>query len=88
MIILSFNVRGVGGALKQQALKRLFTVYKPYVFLLRETLCSESKAIEILSSIAETYPDINQAKAKGKKTTIFLALFTSLELRNKQQGTS
>jgi len=36
---------------------------------------------------AETYPDINQAKAKAKKTTIFLALSTSLELRNKQQGT-
>lgn len=53
MIILSLNMRGIGGTLKQQALKRMFFVYKPDVVMIQESMRSRSKAIEIFSSISK-----------------------------------
>ena len=53
MIILSLNMRGIGGTLKQQALKRMFFVYKPDVVMIQESMRSRSKSIEIFSSISK-----------------------------------
>jgi hypothetical protein len=41
MIILSLKARGVGGALKKQALKHLIAVYNANVILLQESICIE-----------------------------------------------
>jgi hypothetical protein len=43
MIILSFNVRGVGGAHKNIALKRVIQSLNPYIILLQKTMCSGTK---------------------------------------------
>jgi hypothetical protein len=46
MIVLSFNARGVEGAQKQLALKIQIRVYKPDIFMIKETMCTRSKVIE------------------------------------------
>jgi len=40
MIIISLNARGEKDALKQKSIKILFTIYKPEVVMLQETMCS------------------------------------------------
>ena len=55
MIILSLNVRGVGGAQKLQALGRLFFVYHLDVVPIQETISLGSKAIGILSSLLKNW---------------------------------
>lgn len=55
MIILSLNVRGVGGAHKQQVLVTLFSVYSPNIVLLQEIMCLGSKSIDILSTLLKTW---------------------------------
>jgi ABC-type uncharacterized transport system YnjBCD ATPase subunit len=49
MIFLSFNVRGVGGAPKKLALKRMFLSLKPDIIMIQETMCPSDKAREIFS---------------------------------------
>jgi exonuclease III len=44
MIILSLNIRGVGGTLKQASMRRVCRKVKPDVILLQETLVDEEKA--------------------------------------------
>jgi exonuclease III len=55
MIIISLNSRGVGGAPKQQALKRLCVVYKTDVLLLQETICARSNVVEFFSSFLKDW---------------------------------
>ena len=44
MILLSLNVRGVGGALKSASMHRLITKVNPDIIFLQETLVAEDKA--------------------------------------------
>jgi exonuclease III len=44
MILLTLNVRGVGGALKTASMHRLFTKVKLDIIFLQETLVAEDKA--------------------------------------------
>jgi hypothetical protein len=55
MITLSLDIRGLRGALKQLALKKMFDEYKPNIVLFQETMCLGSKTIEILSSILKNW---------------------------------
>lgn len=56
MIVLSFNTRGVGGARKQLALKRLVMSHKPNVLLIQETECEGSKARAIMEPWLKKWP--------------------------------
>jgi exonuclease III len=51
MIILSLNARGVGGAPKIQALKRMVVECKHDIILVQETMCPGEKAIELAFSL-------------------------------------
>jgi exonuclease III len=46
MKILSFNIRGLGGAPKKLALKRLLLNLKPNILLIQEIMCSGESARE------------------------------------------
>jgi exonuclease III len=49
MIVISLNVRGVGGAPKSLALKRLFDLVKPDIVMIQETMVDGNKAREVFS---------------------------------------
>jgi hypothetical protein len=51
MIVLSLNVRGVGGAPKFLALKRLIELVKTDVFLVQETMVCSFRAMEVFSKL-------------------------------------
>jgi hypothetical protein len=51
MIVISLNVRGVGGAPKFLALKRLFDLVKPDIVMIQETMVDGNKAREVFSKI-------------------------------------
>jgi exonuclease III len=44
MILLSLNIRGVGGTLKYASLRRLLNRTNPDIIFLQETLVDEKKA--------------------------------------------
>jgi exonuclease III len=44
MILLTLNIRGVGGTLKLASMHRVFRKVNPDVILLQETLVDEEKA--------------------------------------------
>ena len=50
MIVLSFNVRGVGGAPKSLALRRLFDLVKPDLVMIQETMVPGVRAREVFSN--------------------------------------
>jgi hypothetical protein len=47
MIVLSLNVRGVGGAPKYLSLKRLFDMVKPDLVMIQETMVDGFKVREV-----------------------------------------
>ena len=49
MIILSMNIRGVGGAPKFLALRRMCEIVRPDILLIQETMVSSDKAIDVFS---------------------------------------
>jgi len=49
MIFLSFKSRGVGGAPKKLALKRMFLSLNPDIIMIQETMCLDDKARENFS---------------------------------------
>ena len=51
MLILSLNIRGVGGPHKKCALGRLVSSLKPDIILLQETMAESCKAIDFMSGI-------------------------------------
>jgi endonuclease/exonuclease/phosphatase family metal-dependent hydrolase len=51
MILLSLNIRGVGGALKKASLRRLIDKTHPGIIFLQETLVDEQRARDFFSSI-------------------------------------
>ena len=55
MIVVSLYVRGIGGALKQLALKIMLPIYKLDVDIFQKTMSLGSKAIEILSSLLKDW---------------------------------
>jgi exonuclease III len=55
MILLSLNIRGVGGTLKLPSLRRLLTNTKPDIIFFQETLVPEEKARKFLYSICPSW---------------------------------
>ena len=55
MIILSMNIRGVGGAPKLRALRRIFEIVRPDVILIQETMVPADKAIAVLSKVVGSW---------------------------------
>jgi exonuclease III len=51
MIFVSLNIRGVGGPLKQNSLRRLISTISPSVILLQETLVSAEKARSFIQKL-------------------------------------
>ena len=51
MIMVSFNVRGVRGAPKLLAFKRLFKRLQSDVVLIHEIMCEASKACEVFLKV-------------------------------------
>ena len=51
MIILSMNIRGVGGTHKILALRRVCELVRPDVLLIQETMVSVDKALEVFSKV-------------------------------------
>jgi hypothetical protein len=54
MILISLNIRGVGGLLKLPTIRRLFSNNKPDIIFFQETLVSAEKARKFMCSI---FPD-------------------------------
>jgi len=54
MILISLNIRGVGGTLKLPTIHRLFSNIKPNIIFFQETLVSKEKARKFTYSI---YPN-------------------------------
>jgi hypothetical protein len=48
MIVLSLNIRGIGGTLKTASLRRLLARTKPDLILLQETLSADHKARDFI----------------------------------------
>jgi hypothetical protein len=51
MILLSLNIRGVGGPLKFPSMRRLILNTKPSIIFLQETLVAEDKARIFMNSL-------------------------------------
>jgi exonuclease III len=51
MILLSLNIRGVGGPLKFPSMRRLIDTTKPDLIFLQETLVDEEKARKFMFSL-------------------------------------
>jgi exonuclease III len=51
MIVVSLNVRGVGGAPNFLALKQFLELVKPDILFIQETMVSELKAREIFAKL-------------------------------------
>jgi hypothetical protein len=49
MIVISLNIRGVGGAPKSLSLKRLFDLVKPYLVMIQETMVDGFNEREVFS---------------------------------------
>jgi exonuclease III len=50
MILLSLNIKGVGGALKSASLRRLLNRTNPNIIFLQETLVDEKKARSFMNA--------------------------------------
>ena len=48
MLLLSFNIKGLGGDPKRRAIYDLINSYKPDLVMFQENLSSSSKAIDFL----------------------------------------
>ena len=55
MLILSLNVRGLGGKTKSLSLRSLFSSLKPDFILLQETMCSAPPALFAFSKILPSW---------------------------------
>jgi hypothetical protein len=55
MILLSVNIRGVGGPLKRASLRRLLDLYKPTVIFLQETLVDASTARDFIHPLRPSW---------------------------------
>jgi exonuclease III len=55
MILLSLNIRGVGGPHKLPSLRRLLDINKPDIIFLQETLVDEEKARKFLFSLCPSW---------------------------------
>jgi len=64
MIVISLNVRGVGGAPKSLALKRLFDLVKPDIDMIQETMVDGNKAREVFSNFFPVW-DFCAVDSKG-----------------------
>jgi exonuclease III len=57
MILLSLNIRGVGGSLKFPSLRRLLSNTKPDIIFFQETLVPEEKARKFMYSTLSKLDD-------------------------------
>jgi exonuclease III len=55
MILLSLNIRGVGGPLKLSSMRRLLSTTKPDIVFLQETLVDEEKSRMFMYSLCPTW---------------------------------
>jgi exonuclease III len=55
MILLTLNIRGVGGPLKFPSMHRFLSSIKPDVIFLQETLVDEEKARKFMHSLCPTW---------------------------------
>jgi exonuclease III len=55
MIVLSLNIRGVGGTLKMASFRRLLTRTKPEIIFLQETLSTDSKARDFVHHLRPSW---------------------------------
>ena len=55
MIILSMNIRGVRGAPKLRALRRIFEIVRPDVILIQETTTLASRACRFFLNILRVW---------------------------------
>ena len=55
MLILSLNVRGLGGKTKTLSLRSLFSSLKPDFILLQETMCSAHPALFAFSKLLPSW---------------------------------
>jgi hypothetical protein len=55
MILLSLNIRGVGGTLKSASLRRLLRRTRPDIIFLQETMVEEHKARALMLTLRPTW---------------------------------
>jgi hypothetical protein len=55
MIVLSLNIRGIGGPLKSASFRRLLARTKPDIILLQETLSADHKARDFIYKFRPTW---------------------------------
>jgi exonuclease III len=80
MIIISLNVRGLGGSYKKMSPKRLMIAqYKPKIILIQETMCERRKVEGILSSFLKhwNFPSLD---SNGKYEGLVIGCNNSLSL--------
>jgi exonuclease III len=51
MIMLSLNIRGVGGPLKLASMRRLLSTVSPHIIFLQETLTTDVKARDFMFTL-------------------------------------
>jgi hypothetical protein len=72
MILLSINVRGVGGPLKLPNMRRLISSTKPDLIFLQETLVDEEKARNFLIALCPSWK-LSTVSSKGKSGGLLVA---------------
>jgi hypothetical protein len=72
MILLSLNIRGVGGLLKMASMRRLLSKTSPDILFLQETLVSEEKARLFVNSLRPDWM-VCAINALGKSSGILVA---------------
>ena len=81
MIILSYNIRGLGSVPSQQTLQNLILNKRLTMILLQETMVDREKAIKLLSNLCSNWAmcAINTIRNFGGLTTIWNPIIFSLK---------
>jgi hypothetical protein len=72
MILLSLNIRGVGGSLKFPSMRRFFPTTKPNIIFFQETLVVEEKARKFMNSLCPTWMN-SAVSSVGKSGGLLVA---------------
>jgi len=82
MILLSLNIRGVGGSLKFPSMRRLPNKTKPNIIFLQETLIVEEKARLFMNSLCPTWMNsvVNSVRKSGGLLVVWDLIVLSYNL--------
>jgi exonuclease III len=82
MILLSLNIRGVGGTLKAASFQRLLDHVRPEIIFLQETLVHEQKARDFVNMFCPSWVScvVNSLGTSGGLLVSWVLIFLVLNL--------